>query len=589
MPSPFPLPVFLAVSPAADHGFLADLVVILVSAGLVALVLQRFRLAIIPAYLITGAIIGPHALHFIPSEDGLAGISQIAIVLLMFGIGLELHLSVIKHNLTRTLLTGVGSCLLTVILLWPMVMAFGVSAPGALALAMALSLSSTAVVLRILAERRELRHARGRLSFSVLVIQDLVVILMLAMLPLIARWGNPEEAQRMEVLDSGTGWLGFIVEAVIRIGLVTLLFITGRWFLPRIVSASLRTRSLQLLMVIGVAVALLAAYVASRIGFSLEMGAFLAGFLLASTPFRHQLSGQIAPLRDLFIAVFFTSLGMQLNLPVVMSYWWVILLAVPLLLVAKSAAIGFTSWAFGAPLGTAMAVGLALSQAGEFSLILFSAAQNQGLVSGDIFAVSVAVVVITLILTPPLLNAGARVSGRDFRFKHAPWVRLPARPSIPETGTEGTAQPAPKHVIVAGFGPAGRYLTDKLEAAGIETHIIELNYDTVREQMKNGREITFGDASNPEVLSSAGLDIAEALLLTIPDDEAALRALKCAREQRPDVFVAMRVASQSHQQTALDAGANQVVVEETATAEQMLRGISNRLTPPRGDRGSLIS
>ncbi|MCH9002451.1 MAG: cation:proton antiporter, partial [Planctomycetes bacterium] len=311
------IPSMLAAASDADWAIITDLVVILVSAALVAVVMQPMRLAAIPAYLIAGAFIGPRALGLVPSPEGLGAISHLAIILLLFGIGLELHLSVLKHRLARMIVAGFGSCLLSILVGWPIAIWFGLAPPAALAVSMALALSSTALVMRIIADRRELRRMRGRLALSILVIQDMIVLGMLAAIPALAAWAGSSDVKLAadpdvrSAADGGT--LQFVIEAILRVGGVVVLIVLGRVILPRVLRESFKGRSLEVMTLAGVAAALLAAVVAQGIGFSLEMGAFLAGFMLAGTPFRHQLSGQIGPLRDIFIAVFFTTLGMKLD------------------------------------------------------------------------------------------------------------------------------------------------------------------------------------------------------------------------------------------------------------------------------------
>ena len=182
----------LATAADTDWTIITDLAVILVSAAVVALVMQPVRLAAIPAYLIAGAVIGPRAFGLVPSPEGLGAISRLAIILLLFGIGLELHLSVLRHRLARMIVAGLGSCLLSIAVGWPIAIWFGLTPPAALAVSMALALSSTALVMRIIADRRELRRMRGRLALSILVIQDLIVLGMLAAIPALAAWAGSD-------------------------------------------------------------------------------------------------------------------------------------------------------------------------------------------------------------------------------------------------------------------------------------------------------------------------------------------------------------------------------------------------------------
>jgi CPA2 family monovalent cation:H+ antiporter-2 len=575
----------LAAVTVTESAVIADLLVILASAAVVAIVLQRIRLAVIPAYLITGAVIGPHALGLVPSPEGLGVISHLAIILLLFGIGLELHLAILKPGVPRLIAAGLGSCGLSVLVGWPVAMRFGLSPPAALAVSMGLSLSSTAVVLRILTDRRELQRTNGRLALSILVIQDLVVLGMLASLPALATWIGTSGDVPLDKVGGrpAHGWLWFFADASARVGGVAALVVVGRLVLPRLLRESLRGRSLEVMLTIGVAAALGAAVITQAIGFSLEMGAFLAGFLLAGTPFRHQLSGQIGPLRDLFIAVFFATLGMRLDLGTVIDWWLVIVGGVVVLTALKATLISGVCWASGATAGIAVAVGLSLAQAGEFSLILLGAAHDQRIITDDVLAIAIAVVVISLILTPGMVSLGNRLGQAVSGLGPAPWIA-----SSLALGGRQQNEPRPKHsnhVVIAGYGPMGRRIADQLDEMDIPFTIVELNPATVQEQSHHGRPIIFGDVGNARVLESAGIADADALILTIPDEEAALRACAAARRRVPGIFIATRTRVVSKQAGLVEIGADHVTVDEMAAAEAMLHAVVSRIgvsTEPPG-------
>ena len=579
------IPSILAAAPDTDWAIITDLVVILVSAAVVAVVMQRMRLAAIPAYLIAGALVGPRALRLVPSPEGLGAISHLAIILLLFGIGLELHLSVLKHRLARMIAAGIGSCLLSIAVGWPIAIWFGLAPPAALAVSMALALSSTALVMRIIAERRELRRMRGRLALSILVIQDMIVLGMLAAIPALAAWAGADVkpvADQDGGLAGDGGTLRFVVEALLRIGGVAVLIVLGRVILPRVLREASKGRSLEVMTLAGVAAALLAAVVAKGIGFSLEMGAFLAGFMLAGTPFRHQLSGQIGPLRDIFIAVFFTTLGMKLDPSVLAEWWWVILAGGALMMVLKAALISGVCWALGTTAGIAIAVGLSLAQAGEFSLIVLGATHDNGIIDDATMAIAIAIIVISLILTPALVELGGRLARVASKIGTAPWVKSSILRDPSHARLQRSNQT--KHVIVAGYGPIGRLIAEKLERAGINYTIVELNPATVQEQSRRGRRVIFGDVSNVEVLESAGIGNAHALVLTIPDEEAALRACAVARRRAPDVFIAARTRVVSKRAGLMEVGANSVTVDETSAAAEMLRAVMACLDAGKGDQ-----
>jgi CPA2 family monovalent cation:H+ antiporter-2 len=510
----------------------------------------------------------------IPSPEGLGAISHLAIILLLFGIGLELHLSVLKHRLARMIAVGFGSCLLSIVVGWPIAIWFGLAPPAALAVSMALALSSTALVMRIIADRRELGRMRGRLALSILVIQDMIVLGMLAAIPALAAWAGSDVKLAADPdvrLAGDDGTLRFVIEAMLRVGGVAVLIILGRVILPRILRESFKGRSLEVMALTGVAAALLAAVVAQGIGFSLEMGAFLAGFLLAGTPFRHQLSGRIGPLRDIFIAVFFTTLGMKLDPSILAEWWWVIIAGGALMMVLKSALISGVCWSLGTTASVAIAVGFSLAQAGEFSLIVLDTAHGKGIIDDATTATAIAIVVISLILTPALVELGGRLARVASKIGTAPWVKSsPLR-------DPSHARPRPsnqaKHVIIAGYGPIGFLIAEELERAGINYTVVELNPATVHEQSRRGRPVIFGDVGNLEVLESAGIGNAHALVLTIPDEEAVLRACATAQRRAPDVFIVARTRVVSKKEDLMEAGADSVTVDETSAATEMLRAV----------------
>jgi len=568
----------MEVSTITEVDVIGDLLVILASAAAVAIAMQRVRLAVIPAYLITGAVIGPHALGLVPSPEGLSTISHLAIILLLFGIGLELHFSILKPGLPRLIAAGLGSCGLSVLVGWPVAMWFGLPLPAALAISMGLSLSSTAVVLRILTDGRELHLTKGRLTLSILVIQDLVVLGMLALLPALAKWSaDPSESSAAQAEGLVPhGWWWFLADAAARIGGVAVLVVVGRIVLPRLLRESLRGRSLEVLLAVGVAAALGAALLTKAIGFSLEMGAFLAGFLLAATPFRHQLSGQIGPLRDLFVAVFFATLGMKLDMAVVLSWGPVVIAGVLVLAIVKATVISGACWASGATAGVAIAVGLTLAHAGEFSLILIGAAHDQLIISDDVLAITLAVIVISLIMTPGMASLGTWM-GRVVPGLGSAAQRAPRGRDRAELGE--VHQP---HMIVAGYGPMGRRIAGKLDELGVQFTLVELNPATVQEQARCGRPVIFGDIGNGHVLESAGVDDADALILTIPDERAAVRACAAARRRVPKIFIVARARVVTKQAGLMAGGADCVVVDECAAADAMIQavvssGLANRM------------
>ncbi len=574
-----------ASNPTADHRFALELLAILSAAALVAFVLRKLPQATIPGYLIAGAIIGPHALRIVGGAGGTETVGSLSTILLMFTIGLHMDIGALRSGLAPIAGITAISTVLMVVIGWPIGAAFGLPGPAAIAIGMSLSISSTAVVLRILEQKREIHRLHGRLAFGVLLMQDLVAVAMLAVIPLLASWaGAPAAGGPTPALPGLSGPMAMLARMCLAIGGIGAMIVLGRLAMPRMLRAA--ADSGETLLVISSALALAAAVASAALGFSPELGAFLAGFLLSSTPFRYQLAGQLVPLRDLFLAVFFTVLGLDLPLSLVLHGWWVVLIALVLTMAVKAVVIGGTSWTLGATGAVAAYAGLALAQGGEFSLVLLRDARAKGAISADQSGYAIAVVVLSLVATPGLVEAARAAAVAAVRVPLARWVRGsalrgPEGPADDAEAAGGEPMPAVGETcgaaIVAGFGPVGRAVADKLEKRGVRVTIVELNPRTVEKQQGLGRKIIYGDVANPEVLERAGVRTADAVILTVPDEEAVLRACRFVRQAKPDVFIAARVNALSKALQAMQLGADHTVVEEMVTAEAMAAEVMLKL------------
>jgi Kef-type K+ transport system membrane component KefB len=553
-----------------ERGLAVELLALLSAAGLVALLLRRFNLVTIPGYLVAGAVVG--ALGVGGSEGQTLG--SLATVLLMFIIGLHMDLAGLRAGIVSTALVGAVAAAGAVLLGWPVGVAMGLRSPAALSIAMALSISSTAVVLRLMEQRRELQKAHGRLTFGVLLFQDMLTLGMMASVPLLKAWAGGGGAPGTEgapeaAITSPWGVLRAIAGITALIGV-------GRWALPKLLRAA--AGSAEVLLVLSAAIALGAAVATAALGFSPELGAFLAGFLLASTPFRYQLAGQLVPLRDLFLALFFTAIGLGLPLHTVAQGWWIILIALAAVLVIKALTMGLAAWVCGSSTPVAAFAALAMAQGSEFSLVLLSQFTREGVVTREQSAYVIAVVVLSLVVTPWMVQWGRRLAPRLSRVRHAPWIRKPVFSERP-----GPAPGRPLEekrtlrAVVAGFGPVGRAVADALEKRDVSVTVVELNPRTVERQQGLGRFIVYGDAGNLEVLERAGLDKADFVVLTMPDEDAVLRACRLVRSVRPNVFISARVNALSKGIQAMQQGADHTVVEELATAEAMAAQVLSKL------------
>ncbi|MBM4108761.1 MAG: hypothetical protein FJ255_08105 [Phycisphaerae bacterium] len=575
----------LGAPPALASGepaqLIIDLFVILASAAAVAALFRRANLQAITGFVIAGALVGPNALGLVRQAQSVDQVSSLATILLMFGIGLQLDVQHVRRGALATGAIGVVSTAAVVLILWPGALLFGLATPQALAVALAMAMSSTAVLLRFMLDRREMNQQHGRLTLGVSVIQDLSSVGILALMPILAAWSGVPA-----VRTGGSLGLGQVGDALVALAALALFIAGGRIALPALLRFVARIGegrlarpshagggASELILVTSAAVAVGAALASAAMGLSPELGAFVAGFLLASCAYRHQLVGQFAPLRDLLLAVFFTAVGLRIDPSALLRDWWVIAVAVVAIIAAKSAVIGLSAWALGAAPRVAGVSGVYLATAGEFSFVVLAAAAGAGVIGAQGYGNAIAVAILTLIIVPLLMAPSHRWAARALGSALAPWTR--------EQATAGPAERADpvagRRVIVAGFGPVGRHLADRFRQMGMHVRVVDLNPRTVDRQSALGRDVVFGDATNRDVLMSAGIEHADALILTIPDEDAMVRACAVARSLNPDAFIAARATYLSRALEARQAGADEVTVEEVATAEVMARQVVDAL------------
>jgi monovalent cation:H+ antiporter-2, CPA2 family len=610
---------------ASSRNAILDLLIVLSAAALVTMSLHRLKLAAIPGYLITGALIGPFALGLIRDDANIEQIKGLSTVLLMFIIGLHLDISAIRTGLLSMLTVGVVSTVGVMLLFWPVAMALGASAPAGLALAMAMSMSSTAVGLRMLQQRREMHRLHGRLVVGISVVQDLLSLAMLAMLPLLGTWatrlaGGAAGGEGLAAADAAAvettivSWVreqaatvagpvgGYFAAGMAALAGIAVLILFGRYLLPRMLGEAAREQSGESSLVLAAAVALGAAVLTAALGLSPELGAFMAGFLLASTPFRYQLAGQLAPMRDLMMAIFFTTVGLKLNFGVVLGGWYVVLIGLVAVVAVKGLVIALSVWAAGATPTVAGRTGLALANAGEFSLVVLAVAETAKVTNAQKDALAIAVVVLSLVLAPMMFTLSDRLSPWLGRLRTAPWLKNSALREHHEGGhaegggqsgatdaagrAAGTGESAGveaakpvkrQRAVIAGFGVVGRAVADHLDVHGVPYTVVELNPMTIQTQKGLGRHAVYGDIGNATVLEAIGIESCDAVFLTVPDDDAVLRACQHIRSLAPHVHIVARTSFLSTAFQATGAGADDVSIAEVAVAEDMVKKVLRRL------------
>jgi len=542
-----------------DHQFLIDLLILLALALGSALIFTRLRLSPIVGYLASGLVAGPSGLHLIQNVHEVEAIAEFGVILLLFTIGLEFSVSRLlrlKHLLAAG---GLAQMLLSGAAVVGLATAFGLEMATAIPLAMALALSSTAIVLKLLSERGEIDTAHGRMSLGILLAQDLAVVFFLVTLPLLAGQAN-------------TFSLAALGKVVMLLGG---LLIFSRFLLQPVLLNILKLRSQELFRLTILALILVTAWLTSAVGLSLELGAFLAGLALSESPYAHQALSDILPFRDTFLAIFFVSIGMLVNLDLVAENWLLVLVAVVAVFVIKFAAATIATLLCRYPLRIAILTGLLLFQAGEFSFVFMKAATDLQLIPDRTYQVTLAVIALTMITTPLLAARAERWASGIAALLGKPLEQI--HPELQERTANLSG-----HVLIAGYGLTGRNVGSILRRFDIPHLYIELNAVNVRMGKRAGDFVVYGDITSADVLHELGVERACALVLAINDPAALVRSVSAARRSNPDLYILARTRYVAELESLRALGADDVIPDEFESSLQLGANLMRRFKHSEG-------
>lgn len=521
--------------------YLIDIIILLMAAVIAVPIFQAIRLGAVPGFLVSGVIVGPSGLGLIDNISEIGHLAEIGVVLLLFVIGIELKPS--RLWLMRRLVFGLGSLqvLLTGILLGGIAyFVFDVSLRAATLIGPALALSSTAFVLQILVEQKSLTSTYGRASFSVLLLQDLAVVPLLALVPLLT---IPE-------LSIGKN-IGFaLAESILILGLIVLV---GRFFLHPILHRVALSGNAEVFTASAVLIVLGTAMATEYIGLSMAMGAFLAGLLISDSSYRHQVIAEVQPFRGLLLGLFFMSMGMSLNLSLLLENPVVSLGLVGGLVMIKVVVLFPLAYLFGLKTKNSLAVALVLAQSGEFGLVLFSLAFQTDLFTEKLFQQLLLVVLVSMLVTPVLAHLAQRLS-KDKDKKTIKNIELPLAP-----------------IVLAGFGRVGHRIGEVLAVAEIPFIALDSDALIVEKERAKGHPIFYGDVCNPQLLESVGASNAKIIILTLNDVEATEKLVKTLRKMYPEIDVYVRGHSLSKCRELRKLGASGAVSETLETSLELAR------------------
>ncbi|MDP1605175.1 MAG: monovalent cation:proton antiporter-2 (CPA2) family protein [Rhodocyclaceae bacterium] len=518
------------------------LILLLLGAAVLAVAVCRsMNLPPILGYLLVGALAGPHAFAMLPDIESAHRLAEFGVVFLMFTIGLEFSLPRLFAMQRIVFGLGLAQVLLTFVAVAAGALLWGVPWQASVALGGAIAMSSTAILSKLLAERRELDAAHGREVMGVLLFQDLAVVPLLVLIPALT--------QPVEVLAGALGWA--LLKAVVLLALV--LFFGQRlmhaWF-----GLVARRKSSELFMLNVLLVTLGFATITELAGLSPALGAFVAGMLISETEYRYQVEEDIKPFRDVLLGLFFISTGMLLDPAAIWRDLAGVLALLVLLLVGKLAVVGGVSRLMGSSAGTALRSALWLCAAGEFGLVLLVLATNNSLVDRALVQPLLAAMVLSMMIAPLLVVYADRIV---LRLVAAEWMLR----SMQITRIAAHTVAAEKHAILCGYGKTGQHLARFLEAEQIGFMALDLDPDRVREAANAGEPVAWGDCTRRENLLAAGIARARVLIVTFADIETTLRLVQRVRELRPDLPIVARSREEDDAEKLFEAGVAEVVPE----------------------------
>jgi CPA2 family monovalent cation:H+ antiporter-2 len=553
-----------------ETGAYKDVVLFLATAGVVVPLFQRWKISPILGFLGAGVVLGPYGLGSLAGEihwlglltiekpQELSQLAELGVVFLLFSIGLELSWERLRS--LRRYVFGLGALQVALCLSASALLALAVGQPpmAAIAIGAALALSSTAIVMPILAEQKRLHAMAGRATFSILLFQDLAVAPILITLTLMGQRSDQpfSPALLLPLLPAIVG--------------LAVLFIFGRLLLRPMLRSVAKARSEELFIAACLLVVIGAGLISAAAGVSMALGAFVAGLLLAETEFRHEVQTRVEPFKGLLLGLFFISVGISLNVPLLLERPAVILGSAAGLVCLNVAVVFLLARAFGLKSRSAIEAALLLAGAGEFAFVILGQAMAQGLVEQTAGQTVLVAATLSMFAIPFLAQLGLKLGGR----RVAP-AELPRDPDT----VSADSKPA---VLVVGYGRVGRLVGEMLDRHDLPWVAADQNPKSAEQGRRAGKAIYFGDAARPDFLLRCGLADALALVITMDDPEGAEAIVAVARELRPDLTVVARARDARHAQRLYELGATDAVPETVEASLQLSEAVLVGIGVPMG-------
>ncbi|MGE5811440.1 MAG: cation:proton antiporter, partial [Ignavibacteria bacterium] len=532
-----------------------DIVIILLISIPIIYLFKKIKIPSIVGFLIAGIIIGPHGFMLISKTEHIEVMAEVGVILLLFTIGLEVSFKRLMKMKRLLLIAGAPQVVLTIIFSGLIFYLFEVNIKRSIFLGMLVSLSSTAIVLKLLSEKDQLESPHGRISLGILIFQDLAVVPMFLLLPVLSA------SESSSVLD-------IVRQLVFAFAAIGLIIIASKNLIPNILFQLAKLQMREVFTVGTILFLLGTAYLTHLLGLSFALGAFIAGLILSESDLSHQVTADILPLKDVFNSIFFVSIGLLLDLNFVIQYPTELTAVAAGIILLKSLIIIIIVKFIKYPLRVAFLTGLILSQIGEFSFVLIQAGKGYSLIEPDVYNSFLAASIFTMIVAPFLFEITPLIAHKFGRFE-------PVGESNKKIKKELT-----DHVIIVGFGLNGKNLARVLKETGISYLVVEMNPEIVKTEKAKGENVIYGDITREEILLAANLIKANIIVFAISDPSSTKIALKLSKRLNPSVYTVVRTKYINEIDDLTVLGADSVIPEEFETSLQIFSKVLERYHIP---------
>ncbi len=546
---------------------LYDIFILLGASVIVVLICQKIKIPSIIGFLITGIIIGPYGLGIQNGSHEVEVMAEIGVILLLFIIGLEFSLKSLAAIKRIVLIGGTIQVLGTISLTALFLYLFNFNITNAIFFGFLISLSSTAIVLKMIQGKGAMSSPHGRIIMAVLIFQDIIVVPMILFTPLLA--GKSDNISNELLILAGK-----------VVAIIIVLIISARYIVPRLLFEVAKTKSHELFILTIVVICVATAWLTSQAGLSLALGAFLAGLIISESDYSHQATGNILPFREVFTSFFFVSIGMLLDLDFLLDNLWMILLLTAAVTILKFSVASLSAIVLGYPVRTVLLTGLALFQVGEFAFILSQAGIKEGLMSPELYQYFIAVSILTMAATPFVIIKGDAIAG-IFTKKVLHKIYPKFNPQNVNYDDENSITKELKdHIVIIGYGINGRNVAKAAKYLEIPYIILEMNADTVKNEKADGENIIFGDGISPHILDHINISSARVVVIAISDATAINKIIANIRTITQAVHIIVRTRYVNEIEQNLKMGADEVIPEEFETSIEIFSRVLYKYLVP---------